>query len=137
MSSDDTTTSRWRATVAAAAFGAPVLVVLWLALALTVDPPGLPSAIVKIVFAIVAVVTALAGVRWATTAGFLLFFESLAALLYVLLRAETYEPPAAARTVLLLILPLAVAGITLVLAGGVRAGTWPPARFRTGSSCGT
>jgi len=134
-SGDPTTSGRWRATVAAAAFGAPVFAVFWLALTLTAEPSGLPSAIVKIVFTIAAVVTALTGIRWTTTSGFLLFLESLAALLWVILHADSYEPSGAARTILLLIAPLAFAGITLVLAGGVKAGTWPPARFRTGSSC--
>ena len=131
------TPATWRAAVATAALGACAFAVLWLALTLTTTPPDLVNAIVKIVFTIVAVVTALLGIRWTTASGIALFLEALAGLLWVVLRAETYAPSGIARTVLLLILPLAAAGVTLVLAAGVRAGTWPPARFRSQPPCET
>lgn len=49
---------------------------------------------------------------------------------WILVRAEDYSPQDLVRTCLLLALPLLVSGVLYVFAGGMEAGTWPPARFR-------
>lgn len=116
--------------MAAAVAVAPLLAVVWLAMTLTAGCATFRLALIKIVFTILVVLTSVAGVRWATAAGLALFFEAAAALVWVLLKVEQYQPFAALRTVLLLIVPVAAAGVTLVLADGFRAGTWPPRRFR-------
>lgn len=112
------------ATLVAAAFP-----IVWLAVTLTTHYATVPSAIVKIIFTIVVVLTAASGLRWITTSGVLLLGEGLVALAWVILRADAYPPYGVLRTVLLLIVPLVVASALLILAGGLRAGTWPRARF--------
>ena len=109
---------------------APVMAVLWLGLTLTAGGASIAFALLKIIFTIVVVVTGMAGVRWATAAGSALLVEALAVALWMLLKVEDYPLHGAIRTALMLATPLAVSGILLILADGIRAGTWPPARFR-------
>jgi hypothetical protein len=120
----------WRTLAIVAAIAAPLFAVLWLGITLTVNPTTLPLAVVKIVFTMIAVGTAACGIRWATAAGIGLFAEAVAVVVWIALRVESYPPYGALRTGLLLAAPLAIAGILFVLADGIKAGTWPPARFR-------
>jgi hypothetical protein len=125
---------KWPTLVAVGAVVAPVAAVLWLGVTLTITSPSLTFAVVKIVFTIIAVVTAIAGARWATAAGTALLIEALAVVVWITLKVEHYPPHGALRTALMLAVPLAVSGILFVLAGGIRAGTWPRARFTGGTS---
>lgn len=120
----------WRTLAILGATIAPVFAVVWLGLTLAGGSASVAFAVVKIVFTIVAVVTGLAGVRWATAAGSALFVEALAVALWIVLRVEAYPPYGALRTALMLAVPLAASAVLLILADGIRAGTWPPARFR-------
>ncbi len=120
----------WRAVALVGALLAPAAAILWLGLTLAGSGASVAFALVKIVFAIVAVITGLAGIRWATASGSGLLVESAAVALWMILKVETYAPGGALRTALLLAVPLAASGILLILADGIRAGTWPPARFR-------
>ncbi len=67
----------------------------------------------------------------ATAGGTILSLQTLVALAWVLLRIEVYPPHGPIRTVFLLIVPLAISGVLLIFAGGLRAGTWPPGRFHS------
>jgi len=116
-----------------AAIVTPVFTVLWLGLTLTSDCERLPTAVVKIVFTIIAVGSAALGVRWRTAAGVALLVECLVVVAWMLIKASVYTPPGLIRTALLLAAPLAVSGTLYVFAGGMEAGTWPPSRFREGS----
>jgi hypothetical protein len=118
----------WRTLVVLAALAAPVFAVLWLGITLTSGVDTLPLAIVKIVFTIAAVVTALLGIRWATASGIALLVEALLVVAWMVLKVEQYPPYGALRTSLLLATPLAASGVMFVLADGMRAGTWPPER---------
>lgn len=109
---------------------APSFAVLWLALALTSEGGGLAAAVIKIVFCLVVVGTTVSGIKWTTASGLALFIEAMAALVWVAIRADKLPPLTVARSTLLLGVPLAVCGVMLVLYGGLRAGTWPPARAR-------
>jgi hypothetical protein len=120
----------WKTPVAVAGIAAPVFAILWLAITLTTQRASLSFAFLKIVFTIVAVGTGISAIKWTTASGIALLVESLAALAWVLLKVEDYPPFGAPRTVFLLIIPLAVSGLALILAGGIKAGTWPPERFR-------
>jgi hypothetical protein len=120
----------WRTLIILAAIAAPLFAILWLGLTLTTNPPGLGLAVVKIVFTMIAVASAVSGVRWATVAGIALLIEALAVVAWIALKVETYPPYGALRTGLLLAAPLAIAGVLFVLADGIKAGTWPPQRFR-------
>jgi len=120
----------WRTLVIVAAIAAPMFSVLWLGVTLTTHSTPLTFAVVKIVFTIIAVGTAACGIRWATAAGIALFIEAVAVVIWIALRIESYPPYGAVRTGLLLAAPLGIAGILYVLADGIKAGTWPPARFR-------
>jgi hypothetical protein len=108
---------------------APVFAVLWLGLALNSNSTSFALALAKIIFAMVAVGSGILGTRWLTAGGVLLSLQTLVALAWVLLRLEVYPAHGLMRTVFLLIVPLAVSGVLLIFAGGLRAGTWPPARF--------
>ena len=66
----------WRTLVIVAAIAAPLFAVLWLGITLTAHTTTLTVAVVKIVFTIVAVGTAVCGIRWATAAGIALRFTS-------------------------------------------------------------
>jgi O-antigen/teichoic acid export membrane protein len=120
----------WRTLIVLAALAAPLFAVLWLGITLTSSVDTLPIAVVKIVFTIAAVVTALLGIRWATASGIALLIEALLVVAWMLLKVEQYTPYGALRTALLLTTPLAASGLMFVLADGMRAGTWPPQRFR-------
>ncbi len=120
----------WRTLVIVAAIAAPLFTVLWLGITLTTHSTTLTIAVVKIVFSIIAVATAAHGIRWATAAGIALLVQALAVVAWIALKMETYPPYGALRTGLLLAAPLAIAGILFVLADGIKAGTWPPARLR-------
>jgi hypothetical protein len=120
----------WRTLVVVAAIAAPLFAVLWLGITLTSHSTTLALAVVKIIFTIVAVVSGLSGIRWATAAGIALLIEALAVAAWIVLKVETYPPHGALRTGLLLATPLAIAGLLFILADGIKAGTWPPARFR-------
>ncbi len=120
----------WRTLVIVAAIVAPLFTVLWLGITLTTHSTTLTIAVVKIVFSIIAVATAAYGIRWATAAGITLLVQALAVVAWIAFRMETYPPHGALRTGLLLAAPLAIAGILFVLAEGIKAGTWPPARLR-------
>jgi hypothetical protein len=124
------TRTPWRTLVALGAIIAPAFAVMWLGLTLTTGGASIAFALVKIIFTIVAVLTGLAGIRWATAAGAALLMEALAVALWMILRVEDYPPFGALRTALMLAVPLGVSGVILILADGMRAGTWPPARFR-------
>jgi len=126
----DKVRNRWWALALIAAVITPVVTVLWLGLTLTSDSEGLPTAVIKIVFTIIAVGTAALGIRWRTAAGTALLVESLVVVAWMLIKANVYSPPGLLRTSLLLAAPLAVSGVLYVLAGGMEAGTWPPSRFR-------
>jgi hypothetical protein len=122
--------NRWWTLALIAAVITPVVTVMWLGLTLTSDCERLPTAVVKIVFTIIAVGTAALGIRWRTAAGAALLVESLVVVAWMLIKASVYSPPGLLRTSLLLAAPLAVSGVLFVLAGGMEAGTWPPSRFR-------
>lgn len=124
--------NRWWALALVAAIVTPVFTVLWLGVTLTSDFEGLPTAMVKIAFTIVAVGTAALGIRWRTAAGAALLVEFLVVVAWMLIKADAYSPTGLLRTLLLLAVPLAVSGVLYVLAGGMEAGTWPPSRFRKG-----
>jgi hypothetical protein len=109
---------------------APLFAVLWLGITLTSDIATLPIAVVKIVFTLIAVGTGILGVRWPTAAGAALVIEALAVVAWIVLKVEDYPPFGALRTGLLLAVPLGISGVALVLADGIKAGTWPPRRFR-------
>ncbi len=113
-----------------AALVTPVFTVLWLGVALTSTSENLPTAVVKIVFTIIAVGTAALGVKWRTASGVALLVEFVVVVVWMLLKAEVYSHEGLVRTSLLLAAPLAVSGVLYVLAGGMEAGTWPPTRFR-------
>jgi len=131
MKADGTSDRKgWRTLVVVAALAAPLFAVLWLGITLTSSVDTLPFAVVKIVFTIAAVVTALLGIRWATASGIALFTEALLVVAWMLLKVEHYTPYGALRTALLLTVPLVASGLTFILADGMRAGTWPPERFR-------
>jgi len=127
---NDRKQNRWWALALIAAIVTPVLTVLWLGLTLTSEGDGLPTAVVKIVFTIIAVGTAALGIRWRTAAGSALLVECLVVVLWMLFKANVYTPPGLVRTALLLATPLLVSGSLYVFAGGMEAGTWPPARFK-------
>ncbi len=110
---------------------APVFAVLWLGLALDAHSTSFALALAKIIFAMVAVGAGILGTRWMTVGGVVLTLQALVALTWVLLRLEVYPRHGLMRTVFLLIVPLAASGILLIFAGGLRAGTWPPDRFRS------
>ncbi len=120
----------WRPFAILGAVIAPVFAVMWLGLTLTVGGASIAFALVKIIFTILAVATGLAGIKWATAAGSALLVEAIAVALWIALKVEAYPPHGALRTALLLAVPLGVSGVLLILADGIRAGTWPPARFR-------
>jgi len=122
--------NRWWALALVGAVVVPVFAVLWLGVTLTSDIERLPTAMVKIAFTIVAVGTAALGIRWRTAAGVALLIEFLVVAVWVLVKADVYSPTGLLRTSLLLAAPLGVSGVLYVLAGGMEAGTWPPARFR-------
>jgi len=122
--------NRWWALALVGAVVVPVFTVLWLGVTLTSDIERLPTAMVKIAFTIVAVGTAALGIRWRTAAGVALLIEFLVVAVWVLVKADVYSPTGLLRTSLLLAAPLGVSGVLYVLAGGMEAGTWPPARFR-------
>ncbi|MFH1689837.1 MAG: hypothetical protein ABIE42_06310 [Candidatus Eisenbacteria bacterium] len=124
--------SRWWALALIAAILTPVVTVLWLGLTLTSDIERLPTAVIKILFTIIAVGTAALGIRWRTAAGVALLVEFLVVGVWMLIKANVYSPTGLLRTALLLAAPLAVSGVLYVLAGGMEAGTWPPSQFREG-----
>jgi len=121
---------RWRMMVAVATIVAPLFAVLWLGVTLTSEGASLSLAVIKIVFALIAVGTGILGVRWPTASGAALLVQALAVVAWMLLRVENYPPYGALRTALLLAVPLGASGIALILADGMKAGTWPPRRFR-------
>lgn len=123
-------TARWKALAAVGSALAQAFAVLWLGITLTSGTGSVAFAVVKIIFVIAVVLSAAAGIRWATAAGSALLLEALAVATWIALRVEAYPPHGALRTALMLALPLAASGVLLILADGVRAGTWPPARFR-------
>ncbi len=121
----------WRMMTLLGAILAPVSAVLWLGLALNADSTSFALALAKIIFAMVAVGAGILGMRWSTAGGAVLSLQTLVALAWVLLRFEVYPPHGPIRTVFLLIVPLAVSGVLLIFAGGLRDGTWPPGRFHS------
>ncbi len=123
----------WRMMTLLGAILAPVFAVLWLGLALNANSTSFALALAKIIFAMIAVGAGILGMRWSTTGGAVLALQTLVALAWVLLRLEVYPPHGLIRTVLLLIVPLAVSSVLLIFAGGLRAGTWPPGRFHASS----
>ena len=123
---------RWWALALIAAILTPVVTVLWLGLTLTSATERLPTAVIKILFTIIAVGTAALGIRWRTAAGTALLVECLVVVVWILAKASVYSPAGLVRTSLLLAAPLAVSGTLFVLAGGMEAGTWPPSRLRDG-----
>ena len=126
----NTNYNRWWAMALVAALVTPVFTVLWLGVTLTSTSENLPTAVVKIVFTIIAVGTAALGVKWRTASGAALLVEFVVVVVWMLLKAEVYSHEGLVRTSLLLAAPLAVSGVLYVLAGGMEAGTWPPTRFR-------
>ncbi len=126
----NTNYSRWWAVALVAALVTPIFTVLWLGVTLTSASENLPTAVVKIVFTIIAVGTAALGVKWRTAAGVALLVEFAVVVVWMLLKAEVYSQEGLVRTSLLLAAPLAVSGVLYVLAGGMEAGTWPPTRLR-------
>ncbi len=121
----------WRVMTLLGAILAPVFAVLWLGLALNADSTPFALALAKIIFAMVAVGAGILGMRWSTAGGTILSLQTLVALAWVLLRIEVYPPHGLIRVVFLLIVPLAISGVLLIFAGGLRAGTWPPGRFHS------
>ncbi len=128
MESSPETREGWKPLAVTAALVAAVFAVLWLGMTLTAEPESLLVAVVKIVFTILVVLAAIAGLKWFTASGIALAVGAVLAAAWVVLRAPYYPPYGALRTLLLLILPVAVSGVLLVLAGGIRAGTWPRTR---------
>lgn len=124
----------WRTLVAVGAISAPLFAVIWLGTTLASGGTSVAFAVLKILFTIVAVATGLAGIRWATAAGIALLLEALAVVAWIILRVEEYPPFGLLRTVLLLAVPLGAAGVVLILADGLKAGTWPPNRFRSSTT---
>ena len=124
--------NHWWALALVAAIVVPVFTVLWLGVTLTSDIERLPTAMVKIIFTIIAVGTAALGIRWRTAAGTALLVEFLVVVAWMLIKADVYSPTGLLRTSLLLAAPLAVSGLLYVLAGGMEAGTWPPSKSRKG-----
>ncbi len=122
--------NRWWALALVGAIVVPVFAVLWLGVTLTSDIESLPTAMVKIIFTIVVVGTAALGIKWRTAAGTALLVECLVVVTWMLIKADVYSPTGLLRTSLLLAAPLAVSGLLYVLAGGMEAGTWPPAKSR-------
>jgi hypothetical protein len=122
--------NRWWVLALIAATLTPVLAVLWLGVTLTTATERLPTAVVKILFTIIAVGTAALGIKWRTASGSALLIESLVVVIWMLVKAGAYSPEGLLRTSLLLALPLLISGALYVFAGGMEAGTWPPARFR-------
>jgi uncharacterized membrane protein len=122
--------NRWWALALVGAIVVPVFTVLWLGVTLTSDTESLPTAMVKIIFTIIAVGTAALGIRWRTAAGTALLVEFLVVVAWMLIKADVYSPTGLLRTSLLLAAPLAVSGLLYVLAGGMEAGTWPPSKSR-------
>ncbi len=112
-----------------ATVAAPLFAVLWLGITLSLQSTPLPITIAKIIFVMIAVGAGILGTRWLTASGVVLGLQTLAALFWVLFRIGAYGPESVLRTILLLIVPLAAASVLLILAGGIRAGTWPPTRF--------
>jgi hypothetical protein len=121
--------SRWWILALIAAIVTPIFTVLWLGVTLTSESGSLPAAVIKIMFVILAVGTAALGARWRTASGAALILESLVVVAWILLKADAYTHGGLVRTSLLLAAPLAVSGVLYVFAGGMEAGTWPPARF--------
>jgi len=74
----------WRALALLAAVVAPVFTVLWLGITLTSDSESLPTAVVKIVFVIIAVGSAAMGARWRTASGVALLAEAEVTVLHVM-----------------------------------------------------
>ena len=124
--------NRWWALALVGAIVVPVFAVLWLGVTLTSDIESLPTAMVKIIFTIIAVGTAALGIRWRTAAGTALLVEFLVVVAWMMIKADVYSPTGLLRTSLLLAAPLAVSGLLYVLAGGMEAGTWPPSKSRKG-----
>jgi len=124
--------NRWWALALVAAIVVPVFTVLWLGVTLTSDIERLPTAMVKIIFTIIAVGTAALGIRWRTAAGTALLVEFLVVVAWMLVKADVYSSTGLLRTSLLLAAPLAVSGLLYVLAGGMEAGTWPSSKSRKG-----
>ncbi len=122
--------NRWWALALVGAIVVPVFAVLWLGVTLTSDIESLPTAMVKIIFTIIAVGTAALGIKWRTAAGTALLVECLVVVTWMLIKADVYSPTGLLRTSLLLAAPLAVSGLLYVLAGGMEAGTWPPTKSR-------
>lgn len=120
--------ARWKIAVTVAAVTAPAAAVLWLGLTLSAGGTAFHLAVVKIVYTIAVVLTALAGIRWSTASGVALLAEAALVVLWVALKIGSYSPYGAARTLILLAVPVAACGVAMVLAGGMRAGTWPPRR---------
>jgi len=130
LGTSDRKPNRWWALALIAAVLTPVVTVLWLGLTLTSDIERLPTAVIKILFTIIAVGTAALGIRWRTAAGVALLVEFLVVGVWILVKAHVYSPTGLLRTALLLAAPLATSGVLYVLAGGMEAGTWPPSRVR-------
>jgi hypothetical protein len=122
-------TTGWKTMTVIATVAAPLFAVLWLGMALSLQSVTLSSALVKIIFAMVAVGAGILGTRWITASGVILGLQTLTALFWVLLRVGVRGPGSTLRTVLLLIVPLGISSVLLIFAGGIKAGTWPPARF--------
>ncbi len=130
MNEIEKTSDSWKTLAAIAALAAPLFAVLWLGVTLTSSGANFAFAILKIVFAIVVVGTAITGIKWMTTSGIVLLVEALVVVVWIALRIENYPPQNALRTILLLAVPVAISGVLFILAGGIKAGTWPSARFR-------
>ncbi len=130
MNEMEKTSDSWKTLAAIAALAAPLFAVLWLGVTLPSSGANFAVAILKIVFAIVVVETAITGIKWMTTSGIVLLVEALVVVVWIALRIENYPPQNALRTILLLAVPVAISGVLFILAGGIRAGTWPPTRFR-------
>jgi hypothetical protein len=120
----------WRTFVVLGAAIGPLFAVVWLGLTLTTSGASIAFALVKIIFTIVGVVTGLAALRWATASGTAFLLEALSVALWMILKVEEYPFLVALRTALMLAVPLGLSGVLLILADGMRAGTWPPARLR-------
>ncbi|MBD3368443.1 MAG: hypothetical protein GF405_09785 [Candidatus Eisenbacteria bacterium] len=122
--------THWQVLTALAAVLAPVAAVLWLGLTLSADCAPFHLALVKIIFTIAVVLTGLAGVRWSTASGITLLGEAALIVVWVALKLDDYSPYGALRTLFLLAVPVGISGVIFVLAGGMRAGTWPPRNRR-------
>jgi hypothetical protein len=127
----NTESESWKTFAAIAALVAPLFAVLWLGVTLTTDCGSFTLAVIKIVFAILVVGTGITGIRWMTASGITLLVEALLVVLWVVLRIESYPPNGALRTITILAVPVTLSGVLFVLAGGMKAGTWPPARLRS------